>query len=152
MNFIAEQYNWWRAGHIIFVIFWMAALLFLPRQFVYQFQTKPGSKASKTLIEQHSRLVRIIMNPAGLMTWFFGILLLTSVTARAGTTELFMQPAWILKLTLVLIMTGIHEFYVRQQRKFATEIRTRSERFWRRMNEVPAVLAIVIVITAVVFL
>ncbi|PHR63128.1 MAG: TIGR00701 family protein [Robiginitomaculum sp.] len=152
MNLIAEHYDWWRAGHIIFVIFWMAALLFLPRQFVYQFQTKLGSKAAKALIEQQGRLVRIIMNPAGLMTWVFGLLLLTSVTARAGTMDVFMQPAWILKLILVLVMTGIHEFYLRQQRKFAVDTRPHSERFWRMMNEVPAVLAIVIVITAVVFL
>ncbi len=152
MIFIAEHYDWWRAGHIIFVIFWMAALLFLPRQFVYQFQTEPGSKAAKALIEQQGRLVRVIMNPAGLMTWVFGLLLLTSVAARSGTVEVFMQLAWIIKLTLVLVMTGIHEFYLRQQRKFADDIRVRSERFWRMMNEVPAVLAMVIVITAVVFL
>jgi putative membrane protein len=152
MDWIVEHYNWWRAGHIIFVIFWMAGLLFLPRQFVYQFQTEPESKSSKVLIFQQKRLIRIILNPAMVGVWVFGILLLASVYGRSGSGAVFGQLPWIIKLSSVTLVSLIHFFYLAAHKNFAREYRTYSEKFWRLINEAPALLSILIVITAVVFL
>jgi len=152
MNFIVENYNWWRAGHLIFVIFWMAGLMFLPRKFVYQFQTKPGSAASQALILQQQKLIKIILNPSLVFVWVFGGLLLLSAGGQAGSWTVFGQTSWIIKLVSVSMVTAIHFYYLAHHKFFAKEQRTKTEKFWRVMNEVPAVLAIIIVITAVVFL
>lgn len=152
MNFIIENYNWWRAGHIIFVIFWMAGLLFLPRQFVYQFQVVANSDASRALIEQQARLIRIILKPSALMVWLFGILLFISIKGQANSWQVFASVPWAIKIISVISMTGIHGFYTSQHKSFAQQKPTKTENFWRIMNEAPALLAIIIVITAVVLL
>ncbi len=152
MDFVVEQYNWWRAGHIVFVIFWMAALLFLPRKFVYQFRTPVNSAASADLINQQKVLIRIIMNPSGMGAWLFGVLLLFANYGRSGSLEIFQQPAWIIKLVLVVIMSCFHVFYLISHKNFCYENRTHSEKFWRILNEGPAILSILIVVTAVVYI
>ena len=40
---LAMTYLWLKAGHIIFVIFWMAGLFMLPRFFVYHQEAAPES-------------------------------------------------------------------------------------------------------------
>jgi len=152
MNFIVENYNWWRAGHIIFVIFWMASLLFLPRKFVYQFATKVGSEASKNLIEQQKKLIKIIMNPSLIGVWLFGVLLILANFGHSGNWLVFTQQAWVIKLLAVIIMTGFHMFYLRQHRQFSNENRTYSKKFWLFLNEAPALLSVLIVIVAVVYI
>ncbi len=152
MDFISEHYTWWRAGHIVFVIFWMAGLLILPRKFIYQFDAKPGSKQSKALIKQQKQLIKMVLNPSFMLVWGFGCCLLVSVFVQNGSASIFLKPAWIVKLLSISLMSGIHMFYLNQHRKFSAEMRTKTPKFWRIMNEIPAMLSIIIVITAVVFL
>ncbi len=152
MDFLAQNYNWWRAGHIIFVIAWMAGLLYLPRLFIYHFQSVKGGELDLCLIDQERRLLRIIMNPAMVMTWVFGVLLIFSNAGRANGWIIFLSVPWAVKFILVSLMTGIHHWYALVRKRFANGERPGTQKNWRFLNEVPAVLAIFIVLTAVVWL
>ncbi|MCB9948578.1 MAG: protoporphyrinogen oxidase HemJ [Rhodospirillaceae bacterium] len=138
------MYDWLVALHVISVIAWMAGLFYLPRLFVYHAQTPPGSETSETFKVMERKLLRIIMNPAMIAAWAFGLL------------ALWAQPAWLqdgwmhVKLTGVALMTAAHMAMAAWRRSFAEDRNTRSHRFYRYMNEIPTVLMIVIVIMVVV--
>jgi protoporphyrinogen IX oxidase len=152
MNFMAEYYDVWRAGHIFSVMAWMAGLLYLPRLFVYHFKAKPGGELEASLIVQERKLLQIIMNPAFVLTWIFGIMLIFSDAGRAGGWSIFASPPWITKFVLVSAMTGVHHYYAIARKRFARNERPLSEKKWRILNEMPAALAILIILTAVVWI
>ena len=75
-DFLISVYLWIKALHIVSVISWMVGLLYMPRLFVYHAeQATPGSELSETLKLMECRLLRIIVNPAGVATWGFGLML-----------------------------------------------------------------------------
>ncbi|RTL53936.1 MAG: protoporphyrinogen oxidase HemJ [Bradyrhizobiaceae bacterium] len=137
------MYEWIKALHIIAVISWMAGMLYLPRLFVYHCDAEPGSKQSETFKVMERRLLRIIINPAMIVTWLAGFWL-----AWAGHWE---SARWLhVKFALVLVMSAIHGVLVRRMRDFAADENIKSQRYYRILNEVPAVLMIAIVILVVV--
>ncbi len=152
MIFLAEHYDYWRAGHILSVIAWMAGLLYLPRLFIYHYGAKKGGELEETLILQEQRLLRVIMNPAFVLTWVFGILLVFSNAGRAGGWEIFLSWAWISKFTLITIMTLLHHYFAIVRKKLAQGERPLSQTKWRFINELPALLAVFIVLIAVVWI
>ncbi len=136
-------YPWLKAFHILAVISWMAGMLYLPRLFVYHTQAEPGSVQSETFKVMERRLLRGIINPAMIATWVLGLWL-------AWDGGLF-AAGWLqAKLALVLVMSGIHGFYVVCVRQFAEDRNQRPQRFYRIINEAPTLLLIVIVILVVV--
>ncbi|WP_275786727.1 protoporphyrinogen oxidase HemJ [Pararhizobium gei] len=136
-------YLWIKALHIIAVISWMAALFYMPRLFIYHTDAKPGSEQSETFKIMEQRLLKVIMNPAMMITWVLGLYLAWSVYGFQG--------GWLhAKLLLVVLMTGVHMFFSRAVRIFARDENNRSARYWRLMNEAPTILMILIVILAVV--
>ncbi len=136
------MYLWLKAGHIISVIAWMAAMLYLPRLFVYHAQAPAGSAQSETFKVMERRLSRAIMTPAMIATWGFGI-------ALAATGD-WMSAGWLqAKLVLVLAMSALHGQLMRWRRDFAMDRNSRSAVFYRVVNEVPMVLLIGIVILVV---
>lgn len=136
-------YLWFKAFHIIAVIAWMAGMLYLPRLFVYHCDAAPGSVQSETFKVMERRLLRAIINPAMIATWAFGLWL-----AWDGG---FFGDAWFhAKLTLVVILSGVHGFLARCVSEFANDRNTRPQRFYRIINEVPTLLMILIVILVVV--
>lgn len=130
--------------HIASVIFWMAGMLYLPRLFVYHHTSKAGGELEGALLIQERNLLKIIMNPAFIAVWVFAILMMVA------NTSLFSSGWFHAKLLLVLILSGVHGFYAASARKFANGERPRSERFWRIINEAPAIGAIIIVLLAVI--
>jgi protoporphyrinogen IX oxidase len=137
--------EWMRALHIISVIALMAGLLMLPRFYAYQTGSEPGGELEKKMIEASSKLRTIIVNPALIATWVFGIAIL------ATSNWIHLQMAWMhAKLALVLILSGLHGYYSIEGKRLAKGERRRSEKFWRMMNEVPFLIAIAVVILAVV--
>jgi putative membrane protein len=138
-----QFYLWVKAFHIIAVIMWMAGMLYLPRLFVYHCETTPGSAESGRFKVMEGRLLRVILNPAMIATWLLG---LTLVYLTGADQQHWFQA----KFVLVLAMSAIHGFYAASVKRFARDANTRAQRFWRMMNEVPAVLIVVIVILAVV--
>ena len=137
------MYEWIKALHIIAVIAWMAGMLYLPRLFVYHCEAEAGSRQSETFKTMERRLLKVIINPAMIVTWLAGLYL-----AWAG--HLF-SAGWLdAKLVLVLILSGIHGFFSRWVRDFAAERNQHSQKFYRIINEVPTILMILIVILVVV--
>ena len=137
------MYEWIKALHVIAVIAWMAGLLYLPRLFVYHSETEIGSKQSETFKVMERRLLKAIINPAMIVTWLAGLYL-----ASAGH---WFSAGWLHgKLLLVLILSGVHGFFARCVKDFATDRNARSKGFYRLINEVPTILMIGIVILVVV--
>ena len=140
---LADGYLWIKALHIIALIAWMAGMLYLPRLYVYHCETEPGSAESERFKLMERRLLRLIVNPAMIATWIFGLTL-----AWAG--ELWSQGWLHAKLTLLVLMQIVHACFSRWRRDFAADRNRRPARFYRIMNEVPTLLLIGIVILAVV--
>lgn len=139
------MYEWVKALHIISVIAWMAGMLYLPRLFVYHVAAPAGSDLSETFKVMERRLYRGIMTPAMIATWVFGL----TLVLHYGVVDWAMGWGW-LKGAMVLALTGIHGFLGRIRRDFAEDRNTRPGKFFRIINEVPFVLAMVIVIAVVV--
>jgi len=141
---MADPYLWLKALHIVAVISWMAGLLYLPRLFVYHAETRPGDAVSHQFKIMEFRLARFIMLPAGIATWVFGF-------ATAGWSgDLWALPGWLLvKLLLVLVLSGFHALLERHLQDFMMEQRRHKSRYFRLINEVPTVLLILIVFLVV---
>jgi putative membrane protein len=136
-------YLWIKAFHIISVIAWMAGLFYLPRLFVYHADAEKGSVQSETFKVMEGRLLRIIMNPAMILTWGFGLTL-----AWLGNAW---SDGWLhAKLALVLAMTLFHMWLAVCRRRFAEDANITPARTYRMANELPTLLMIGIVILAVV--
>lgn len=142
-EWIDAAYLWIKGLHIAAVIFWMAGMLYLPRLFVYHHTAAPGGELEGALLRQEHNLLKIIMNPAMAAVWIFAILMLIANPA------LFTQGWFHLKLALVLALSGLHGFYSASARRFAAGERPRSGKFWRIMNEGPALIALVVAVVAV---
>jgi len=135
-------YLWLKSLHIIAMIAWMAGMLYLPRLFVYHCDAEPGSKQSETFKVMERRLLKAIINPAMIATWIFGLWL----AWEAG----FFRSGWLhAKLALVLVLSGVHGWYVRLTRDFAQDRNRHSQKFYRYLNEIPTVLMILIVLLVV---
>ncbi|MDB5554678.1 MAG: putative rane protein [Rhizobium sp.] len=137
-----DSYLWFKAFHIMAVIAWMAGLFYLPRLFIYHSDVAAGSESSELFKTMESRLYRIIMNPAMMMAWIFGLFI-----AWQG---MWFSAGWLhVKFLGVIAMSGIHVYYGRAVKTFGRDERPGNARHWRIMNEVPALLMIVIVLMAV---
>jgi putative membrane protein len=136
-------YPWIKALHVIAVISWMAGMLYLPRLFVYHCEAEVGSKQSETFKVMEWRLLKVIINPAMAITWLAGLYM-------AWSGHWYTSGWFHAKLTLVLILSGLHGFFSRWVRDFAADRNTRSQKFYRIINEVPTILMIFIVILVIV--
>lgn len=140
---LLQQYDWLRALHIISVIAWMAGMLYLPRLFVYHADSEKGSDKSETFKIMERKLLKIIMNPAFVSSWVFGLLMLWANPS-------LMSEGWMhVKLTGIIVLSGLHHVYARWVKKFAKDENTRPAKFYRIWNEAPALIMVVIVIMAV---
>jgi putative membrane protein len=143
-DFCADHYLWIKSLHIISMVAWMAGLLYLPRLFVYHAAATPGSELSETLKVMERRLFKFIMNPALIATFIFGLMLI------AGYRDLLEQHWLHAKLTFVAILIGLHHVDGRLLRKFAKDQNTHSQKFFRIINEIPALLLVLIVSLVIV--
>jgi putative membrane protein len=138
---------WVKSLHVISVIAWMAALLYLPRLFAYHAAAAKGSEAAKVFTTMEARLLRGIMNPAFVLTWTFGLIMVFVYPAEAGIDW---KKGWVhTKALAVILLTVLHHVYARWRKDLANGRNTRSPRFYKMWNEVPAVLMIVIVIMVI---
>ncbi len=137
-------YDWVKAMHVIAVIAWMAGMLYLPRLYVYHVTAVKGGELSETLKVMERRLLRAIINPAMLATYFFGVWMLYLNTA-------LLSMHWMhAKLVLVLAMSALHGLLARWRKAFAADANRHSANFFRIMNETPTLFLIGIVILVIV--
>jgi putative membrane protein len=140
---LAMTYLWLKAGHVIFVIFWMAGLFMLPRYLVYHQEAAPGSPEEALWESRERKLLKIILLPSIIVVWVLGILLATS--------QHLWGEAWLhAKLALVLLLSGYHGWLAGYAKKLACGQRTLTGKQLRLLNEVPGVVAAVIVVLVIV--
>jgi putative membrane protein len=142
---VGTAYPWLKALHVVSVIAWMAGLLYLPRLFVYHAEAPTGSDRAATFEIMERRLLGGIMNPALILTIGFGALM----AATPGVVDWRQGWIWV-KLMLVAGLAIFHMLLARWRRQFAAGTVPHSARFFRRINEVPTVLMIAIVVLVVV--
>ncbi|HVY02906.1 MAG TPA: CopD family protein [Caulobacterales bacterium] len=138
---ILDGYNLARGLHIIAVIAWMAGLMMLPRFYAYQTEAEPGGELEKKMIEASAKLRTIILTPSMIAVWALGLYLVFSFHRD------HLLAFWLVaKLSLVIVLSGIHGFFIAEGKKLARGERPRTARFWRVFNEVPFIIAIVVVL------
>lgn len=136
-------YLWLKAGHITFVIFWMAGLFMLPRFFVYHQEAAQGSPENELWLDRERKLLRIILWPSLAAVWVLGLLL-------AWTTGATAQGWFHAKLALVLVLSAYHVWLAGYHAALGRGERRLSGRHLRMLNEVPGIVAALVVVLVVV--
>lgn len=140
------SYELVKALHVISLISWMAGMLYLPRLYVYHCRTKPGSEASEMLKTMERKLLRLIINPAMIASWVFGLWLIHFLG-----WEVLKKAGWFhVKLSMLILMQIIHACFARWRRHFEQDKNIHTEKFYRIVNEVPAVLMVIIVMMVII--
>ena len=140
-NLLINNYSLIKAFHVISMVAWISAILYLPRLFVYHTTVKRNSEASKMLKIMEYRLQKFIMNPAMLLTIIFGVFLLKTNGIINWTEK------WIyFKLLGVFLLLVVHNLLGRYRKDFFLDKNKHSGRFYKILNEVPTILLIVIIL------
>ena len=140
-NLLINNYSLIKAFHVISIVAWISAILYLPRLFVYHTTVKRNSEASKMLKIMEYRLQKFIMNPAMLFTIIFGVFLLKTNGIINWTEK------WIyFKLFGVFLLLVVHNLLGRYRKDFFLDKNKHSRRFYKILNEVPTILLIVIIL------
>ena len=138
------SYLAFKALHLIAVISWLAGLLYLPRIFVYHSETKNNLEQDETFKVMEKRLFLYIMNPAMILSWLFGFLLIHEIGINS------LKEFWLIsKMLLVLSLTFYHFFLFNCLKRFSMGENQHSSRFFRIINEVPTVFLIIVIFLVV---
>ena len=139
-----DSYLIFKALHLISVISWMAGLLYLPRIFVYHSENLNQKNISEIFKVMERRLFNYIMMPSMVLTWIFGILLISSLGHS------IISDLWVIsKGIFVLLLTCYHFYLGKCVRSFFVDQNIKTSKFYRIINEVPTILLILIVFTVV---
>ncbi|MEM1149405.1 MAG: protoporphyrinogen oxidase HemJ [Pseudomonadota bacterium] len=147
LDLLSALYPWTKSLHIMSVIAWMAGLFYLPRLYVYHAErATAGGELDETLKVMEEKLLKVIINPAGVATWIFGL----ALAFTPGIVD-WTDIGWFhVKLVFVSAMTWFHHALMKWRKEFLAGTNQRPGRFYRMMNEVPTLLMFGIVIMAVV--
>ena len=125
--------------HLIAIVFWMVGMLYLPRIYVYHTQVQPGSEADAKFKEMERGMMRVVINPAMLVTLLSGILLIMA-------EPVYMQQGWLhTKLLLVVVLGGLHGMMSKFRKNFDQGLNTKSEGFYKNLNKIPGILMVLII-------
>ena len=140
---LSLTYAWIKAGHVIFVIFWIAGMFMLPRYYVYHQESPPGSAEEKRWIDRESKLRKIIITPAMVLVWVFGLTL-------AWITGAWAEGWFHLKFAAVVVLSAYHGWLIGYGRKLARGERPLSGKALRIANELPGLATVLIVVLVIV--
>ena len=145
-DWLAWLYPFTKSLHIMAVISWMAGLFYLPRLYVYHAERATvGGELSETFKVMEQKLLKVIINPAGVVTWIAGLLL----AFTPGIIDWSEGWVWV-KAVAVIAMTWFHHKLMGWRKLFLADANARDGRYYRLMNEVPTILMIVIVLMVIV--
>jgi putative membrane protein len=119
----------------------MAGMFYLPRIFVYHSEKKLDTNTYEKFLIMENKLIKIIMTPAMLATWLFGLALILI----NNDIELWV----LLKILFVILMSGCHGFFIKCYKNFYNKKNRYNDKFFRIINEVPTFLLVVIVFLVV---
>ena len=146
-GYLGAAYDWVKAAHVIFVIFWMAGLFMLPRYLVYHQEGLNDPAEAARWVERETKLRRIILTPAMVIVWVLGI----ALALNAGIADGVPGLGWLhAKILIVVLLSGYHGWAVGYGKKLAAGRPTLPNRTLRALNEVPALAATLIVILVIV--
>jgi len=144
-GWLGPAYDWVKAAHVTFVIFWMAGLFLLPRFYVYHQETPVGSPEDRAWIERESRVRSIILTPAMLLVWILGLML------ALDNRKFVLGAAWFsTKIAIVIGLSAYQGWLGVYGKKLASGQRPLSSRAVRMINEIPGVAAAIIVVLVIV--
>ena len=138
---MTNLYLFIKAIHIISFTAWMAAMFYLPRIFVYHSEKNLDVNVHKKFLIMEKKLIKIIMTPAMLTTWFLGFVLVVI----NNSIEIWI----IIKMFFVILMSACHGFFVKCHKDFYNKRNKYNDKFFRIINEVPTLLLIVIIFLVV---
>jgi putative membrane protein len=115
--------------HIIFMVAWYAGLFYLPRLFVYHSMATDTIGIDRFKVMER-RLYRGIMTPSAVLTIVFGVWLWLGY----GITGGWMHA----KLALVAVLVVFHVWLGKLVADFAADRNTHGDKFYRWINEIPA--------------
>jgi protoporphyrinogen IX oxidase len=135
---------WFKAIHIMFVVFWFAGIFYLPRIFVYHAMATDSISVDRFKVMER-KLYRGIMTPSAVVALIAGIVLLI------GSWDLYIRAGWMhAKLLLVAVLIGYHIYCGRIVGAFARDENRKSHRFYRWLNEAPILILVGVVLLVVV--
>ncbi|MEM7493537.1 MAG: CopD family protein [Pseudomonadota bacterium] len=142
---VYDPYFWLKATHLVFMVAWMSAMVIYPRYKLHQIKSVPGEPLYETMKEASNRLRHIIMTPSILLTWAAGlgmIALNPIIITGPGS-------GWLhLKLVIVLIISGLHGYFVSLGKKIDRGAYPSSKQL-KMVNELPFVMMIFVIFLAV---
>jgi len=139
-----NAYLLFKSLHLISVISWMAGLLYLPRIFVYHAENINKEEISTVFKTMEKKLYNYIMMPAMLLSWLFGLILISHVGFET------LGAKWLqIKLILVIILSAYHFYLGSLLLSFNKNTNTKSSKFFRWLNEFPTLLLIIIVFVVI---
>ncbi|MBY6167412.1 CopD family protein [Pseudooceanicola nitratireducens] len=144
-DLLATLYPWTLALHIMSVIAWMAGIFYLPRLFVHHVEQADNAQTDELFQMMERKLLKLIMNPASIATWIFGLMLVFT----PGIVDWGMVWPWT-KAAGVITMTWFHHWLGKRRKDLAAGTNTVTGRQYRMMNELPTLLMILIVLSVVV--
>ena len=144
-DILITLYPWTKAFHIMSVIAWMAGLFYLPRLYVHHVEQANNAQMDETFQMMQKKLLKLIMNPAMIATWVFGLLLVFT----PGIVDWSRVWPWTKALS-VLGMTWFHHWLALRRKDLEKGTNTVTGRRYRMMNELPTLLMIIIVLSVVV--
>ena len=134
-------YLWIKVFHVMFMVAWMASLLYLPRLFVYHADKVNDDVTSETFKIMEHRLYYYIGTPSITLVWLTG-LYLAYVLGLYG---------WlIVKFFAVIIMTVYHIWLVKFLKNFKNNVNTKSSLFFRKINEIPFLILLLILVMVII--
>ena len=139
-----NYYLLFKSLHLISAISWMVGLLYLPRLFVYHAEATDNNELKETFKLMEKRLFFYIMNPAMILSWLFGILLIHSIGIESFV-YLWLQ----LKVAMVILLTFYHFFLLYCLKSLGQDYSEYSPKFYRFLNEVPTILLIAIIFVVI---
>jgi protoporphyrinogen IX oxidase len=132
-----NSYLLFKSLHLIAVISWMAGLLYLPRIFVYHVENTSDTNTSSIFKTMEKKLYFYIMMPAMILTWVFGLILISLIGFEILST------LWVkLKLLFVVFLTAYHFYLAVCLNNFNLDKNTKTSKFFRIINEVPTILLV----------
>lgn len=148
-GFLGASYDWVKAAHLIFVIFWMAGLFMLPRYLVYHQEALAAGDGAEaaTWVTRETKIRRIIITPAMTVVWVLGIALALNLGIADGGSGLGWLHA---KIAIVVLLSGYHGWAVGYAKKLAAGRPTLTGKQLRLLNEVPGLATAIIVILVIV--
>ncbi len=135
-----SSYNWIKTFHIIFMVAWMAGLLYVPRLFVYHKENYDNFEMSKVFKVMEKRLYFYIATPSLFIVWLTGLLM----------ANLIGFDSWlIIKIGFVILLSLYHIYIGFHLHRFKNNQQDRTAKFFRLINEIPFILLLLIVILVV---